>query len=153
MRRFEYKNFSIENAELLTKTGCINKIVCDADKRIISISEEEYQEAEKLIKQKITQIIQPIANAFVVTQIIQPIANAFVETMETMKEAIQPVINAVMKLAKELPNKKITKKRFIKLLQSVGIQRNEINKIIKNNKEPYTYLRYYNIASKLSKSK
>lgn len=140
MRRFEYKNFSIENAELLTKTGCINKIVCDADKRIISISEEEYQEAEKLIKQKITQIIQPIANAFV-------------ETMETMKEAIQPVINAVMKLAKELPNKKITKKRFIKLLQSVGIQRNEINKIIKNNKEPYTYLRYYNIASKLSKRK
>lgn len=140
MRRFEYKNFSIENAELLTKTGCINKIVCDADKRIISISEEEYQEAEKLIKQKITQIIQPVANAFV-------------EAMETMKEAIQPVINAVMKLAKELPNKKITKKRFIKLLQSVGIQRNEINKIIKNNKEPYTYLRYYNIASKLSKSK
>lgn len=140
MRRFEYKNFSIENAELLTKTGCINKIVCDADKRIISISEEEYQEAEKLIKQKITQIIQPIANAFV-------------ETMETMKEAIQPVINAVMKLAKELLNKKITKKRFIKLLQSVGIQRNEINKIIKNNKEPYTYLRYYNIASKLSKRK
>lgn len=140
MRRFEYKNFSIENAELLTKTGCINKIVCDADKRIISISEEEYQEAEKLIKQKITQIIQPIANAFV-------------ETMETMKEAIQPVINAVMKLAKKLPNKKITKKRFIKLLQSVGIQRNEINKIIKNNKEPYTYLRYYNIASKLSKRK
>lgn len=140
MRRFEYKNFSIENAELLTKTGCINEIVCDADKRIISISEEEYQEAEKLIKQKITQIIQPVANAFV-------------EAMETMKEAIQPVINAVMKLAKELPNKKITKKRFIKLLQSVGIQRNEINKIIKNNKEPYTYLRYYNIASKVSKSK
>jgi len=140
MRRFEYKNFSIENAELLTKTGCINEIVCDADKRIISISEEEYQEAEKLIKQKITQIIKPVANAFV-------------EAMETMKEAIQPVINAVMKLAKELPNKKITKKRFIKLLQSVGIQRNEINKIIKNNKEPYTYLRYYNIASKLSKSK
>lgn len=140
MRRFEYKNFSIENAELLTKTGCINEIVCDADKRIISISEEEYQKAEKLIKQKITQIIQPVANAFV-------------EAMETMKEAIQPVINAVMKLAKELPNKKITKKRFIKLLQSVGIQRNEINKIIKNNKEPYTYLRYYNIASKLSKRK
>ena len=140
MRRFEYKNFSIENAELLTKTGCINEIVCDADKRIISISEEEYQEAEKLIKQKITQIIKPVANAFV-------------EAMETMKEAIQPVINAVMKLAKELPNKKITKKRFIKLLQSVGIQRNEIDKIIKNNKEPYTYLRYYNIASKLSKSK
>lgn len=140
MRRFEYKNFSIENAELLTKTGCINKIVCDADKRIISISEEEYQEAEKLIKQKITQIIQPIANAFV-------------ETMETMKEAIQPVINAVMKLAKELLNKKITKKRFIKLLQSVGIQRNEINKIIKNNKEPYTYLRYYAIVTKIKNNK
>lgn len=35
-------------------------------------------------------------------------------------------------------DKKITKKKFMKLLQSHGIQRNQINQIIKNNKEPYT---------------
>lgn len=35
-------------------------------------------------------------------------------------------------------DKRITKKKFKKLLQSYGIQRNEINKIISSNKEPYT---------------
>lgn len=42
-------------------------------------------------------------------------------------------------------NKKLTKKKFCKLLQSRGIQRNEINKIIKDNKEPYTVGRLLNI--------
>ncbi len=38
-----------------------------------------------------------------------------------------------------LNDRKISKKRFCKLLQSFGIQRNEINKIVKNNKRTYTY--------------
>lgn len=46
-------------------------------------------------------------------------------------------------------NGKITKKRFIKLLQSKGIQRNTINEIIKNNKEEYTYARYLNTVENL----
>lgn len=42
-----------------------------------------------------------------------------------------------------LSNKKLTKKKFIKLLISEGIDRNTINEIVKGNKEPYTYMRYY----------
>lgn len=50
-------------------------------------------------------------------------------------------------------NKKISKKRFMKLLQSQGIQRNKINEIVKNNTEKYTYERYYRVLSELSKDK
>ena len=46
-------------------------------------------------------------------------------------------------------NKKISKKKFVKLLQSQGVQRNEINKIVQGNKDKYTYLRYYNIVKNL----
>lgn len=48
-------------------------------------------------------------------------------------------------------NKKISKKRFIKLLQSEGIQRNTINAIIKDNREPYTYMRYYETLQKFER--
>jgi len=37
------------------------------------------------------------------------------------------------------------------LLQSNGIQRNDINKIVQGNKEKYTYLRYYDIVTKFKK--
>ena len=37
----------------------------------------------------------------------------------------------------------MTKKKFKGMLQDAGIQRNEINKIVANNKEPYTYRRLY----------
>lgn len=58
--------------------------------------------------------------------------------------------NTIFKDLKYLLNKKITKKRFIKLLQSEEIQRNTINEIIKNNKRPYTYARYYETLKKFS---
>lgn len=45
-------------------------------------------------------------------------------------DRVKPMFNFV--------DTKITKKKFKKLLQSYGIQRNEINKIIATNKEPYT---------------
>ena len=38
-------------------------------------------------------------------------------------------------------NKTMTKKKFKGMLQAAGIQRNEINKIVANNKDPYTYRR------------
>ena len=37
------------------------------------------------------------------------------------------------------------------ILQSNGIQRNDINKIVQGNKEKYTYLRYYDIVTKFKK--
>ena len=38
-------------------------------------------------------------------------------------------------------DKTVTKKKFKGMLQAAGIQRNEINKIVANNKDPYTYRR------------
>lgn len=58
------------------------------------------------------------------------IAKEFVKVWDKVK----PMLN--------FADKKITKKKFKKLLQSCGIQRNQINKIVANNKEPYTYGRF-----------
>lgn len=133
MRKCEYKNITLEKIEFLINTGYITEIICDADNKTINILEEEYLEAEKAIKEKIAEIIKPVADAFC-------------EAMKAITEAVQPVINAVWDLAKKINNKKISKKRFIKLLQSQGIQKREINKIISNNTKPYTYIRYCNIV-------
>lgn len=77
------------------------------------------------------------------------------EALEDFKKAVSPVIvgmaNALKNVAKEFIDiwdkikpkfnfldKKISKRRFKKMLQSYGIQRNEINKIMADIKEPYT---------------
>lgn len=133
MRKCDYKNITLEKIQFLIKTGYITEIICDADNKTISILEEEYLEAEKAIKEKITEIIKPVADAFC-------------DAMKAISEAVQPVINAVWELAKKINNKKLSKKKFMKLLQSQGIQRREINKIVSNNTEPYTYIRYCNIV-------
>lgn len=133
MRKCDYKNITLEKIQFLIKTGYITEIICDADNKTISILEEEYIEAEKAIKEKITEIIIPVAEAFC-------------DAMKAISEAVQPIINAVWELAKKINNKKLSKKRFMKLLQSQGIQRIEINKIVLNNTEPYTYIRYCNIV-------
>lgn len=81
------------------------------------------------------------------------------QTMETLEKAIEPISKAIFRAFNEFAEvikkikqpklySKITKKRFIKLLQSEGMQRNEINKIISNNKEPYTYKRYLEVISR-----
>lgn len=63
---------------------------------------------------------------------------------EGLAEAISNVANEFVKIWDKLKpmlnfaDKKITKKKFKKILQSYGIQRNEINKIILSNTEPYT---------------
>lgn len=65
---------------------------------------------------------------------------------ETIKEVAERIGKAIMNLAesvKPMLKRKISKKKFCKLLQASGIQRNEINRIVHNNKEPYTYERLY----------
>ena len=57
------------------------------------------------------------------------------EIAKLLSKACDIVIEGI----NSLNDRKISKKRFCKLLQSFGIQRNEINQIIKNNKKPYTY--------------
>ena len=137
LKKCKYEDFTIEKAEFLIKTNYITEIVCDGDNKTIGILEEEYQEAENQFAKIYNETIKPV---------IDSLAAAF----KTIGEAVQPVINAVWNLSKQIANKKITKKRFIKLLQSEGIQRNTINEIIKNNKRPYTYARYYETLKKFS---
>lgn len=67
------------------------------------------------------------------------VTEVFLKFSNTFVNAINNMMN---RLNKETLNKKITKKRFCKLLQSQGVQRNEINEIIKGNIEPYTIKRY-----------
>lgn len=134
MKKCKYENITIKQAERMIGTGYITELICDADNKEIYIPEEECL----AIQEKMQEVIKPVIDALT-------------EAFETICKVVQPIINAVWNLAKKIPNKKISKKRFIKLLQSQGIQRREINKIIQNNKEPYTYLRYYNTTSKLLK--
>lgn len=77
-------------------------------------------------------------------RILKQLAEAFADISKKMFEIFKPVVNELWKISKKMVNTKLTKKKFIKLLQSQGIQRNKINEIVKNNKEPYTYLRILN---------
>ena len=79
--------------------------------------------------------------------------NSFEKIYEGVRLAFEGVGEAAGKISKllgkacdividgisSLDDRKISKRRFCKLLQSFGIQRNEINQIIKNNKKTYTY--------------
>ena len=143
MKSFEYKNITIENIQNIIKFGYITEVIFDADNKEIIISDEEYALMEKAIQQTIKDVIEPVADALA-------------KTFETIAQVAETVTKAIVELAESLTknmNKKITKKRFIKLLRSAGMQQNEINQIIKNNTEKYTYLRYYNIISNFQKNK
>lgn len=122
----KYEEVTIANAEAVTKIGYFEEIICDGDKKEVYVSEEG--------KLKVQSKLQ---------EFIQPIANAFIALGNTVAEFAKQFANLAVEITKSMKNKKITKKKFIKLLQSKGMQRNEINKIVENNKEPYTYLRYY----------
>ena len=144
MKKFEYEKISIENIQNIMKFGYITEVICDADKQAIIISDEEYALMEKAIQQTIKDVIEPIADAFVKT------FEAIAKVAETFNKVI---VELAESLTKGMNDKKISKKKFIKLLRSAGMQRNEINKIIKNNRKKYTYLRYYNIISNFQKNK
>ena len=143
MKSFNYEKISIENIQNIMEFGYITEVICDADKKEIIISDEEYALMEKAIQQTIKDVIEPVADA---------LAKTFKVIAEVTETATKAIIELAESLTKNM-DKKITKKRFIKLLRSAGMQQNEINQIIKNNTEKYTYLRYYNIISNFQKNK
>lgn len=66
------------------------------------------------------------------------------ELANKLADAFRNVFNQVYPTLKSVFNfmdKTMTKKKFKGMLQAAGIQRNEINKIVANNKDPYTYRR------------
>ena len=135
MKSINYQDITIENIQNLVKTGYITEIILDGDNKVVNIKEDEFLQIEITIKQ--------------LGETIKPVIDAIVEIGKKMFGVFSGIVE---NLNKSL-DKKITRKKFIKLLQSDGIQRNDINKIIKNNKEKYTYLRYYKIVKEISKDK
>lgn len=114
-----YKDITIEEAELIQKNIKCD-IIYNADNQEIifeNISEELLNAFDSIWK-SVKAIVKEIVNAF-----------------NTIKEYIIKIFD-----------KKISKKRFMKLLQSKGIQRNAINDIVKNNKDKYTMWRCYIIS-------
>lgn len=108
-------------------------------------SEEENQknqeELEKCLK-SMTQCAQQMMKEMI------KLANII--TRVVSKQIEEFVINASYILS-NMKKRKLTKKKFIKLLRSEGIHRDIINETIKDNKEPYTYLRYYETLIKLKR--
>lgn len=143
MKEISYKNITIGQVQCLNKSGYFSKIICDGDNLKVRLLEEEYIEAEKKIKELIDDIMKPVVEVF--EQIANTIAEISVDIFDNTKKAVNNFYKAIYLIM----NKKISKKKFVKILQSQGVQRNEINKIIQGNKEKYTYLRYYNIVKNL----
>lgn len=140
MKEISYKNITIGQVQCLNKSRYFSKIICDGDNLKVGLLEEEYIEAEKKIKKLIDDIMKPVVEVF--EQIANTIAEISADIFDNTKKAVNNFIYTIL-------DKKISKKKFIKLLQSEGVQRNEINKIVQGNKEKYTYLRYYNIVKNL----
>lgn len=140
MKEISYKNITIGQVQCLNKSGYFSTIICDGDNLKVGLLEEEYIEAEKKIKKLIDDIMKPVVEVF--EQIANTIAEISADIFDNTKKAVNNFIYTIL-------DKKISKKKFIKLLQSEGVQRNEINKIVQGNKEKYTYLRYYNIVKNL----
>lgn len=140
MKEISYKNITIGQVQCLNKSGYFSKIICDGDNLKVGLLEEEYIEAEKKIKKLIDDIMKTVVEVF--EQIANTIAEISADIFDNTKKAVNNFIYTIL-------DKKISKKKFIKLLQSEGVQRNEINKIVQGNKEKYTYLRYYNIVKNL----
>jgi hypothetical protein len=63
--------------------------------------------------------------------------NKLVDAFTTAFNQVWPTLKSVFNFM----DKTMTKKKFKGMLQAAGIQRNEINKIVANNKDPYTYRR------------
>ncbi len=136
----EYEKITIDQVERIRNTGYITELICDADRKTININENEYLKVEEKIREVINDVkgtLEPV---------IDSLSNAFGTLAAMARVYAIGLVEISKSLANNLNNKKMTKRKFSKLLQSQRIQRNEINKIIRNNKEPYTFYRYYNIA-------
>lgn len=127
MKQVNYEDITIEMVQALYKTNYITEIIFDADSKTANIKDDEYLVLEEALNR--------------VVKSVQLMADAICE----MGKKIFNACKSVFQNLDVILNKKITKKKFMKLLQSNGIQRNTINEIVKNNKEPYTYARYYQI--------
>lgn len=66
---------------------------------------------------------------------VEGLSGTFADVAEQFCKAYKNLVESVDPILK----KKLTKKKFCKLLQSHNIQRNEINMIIRYNKRPYNY--------------
>lgn len=143
MKEISYKNITIGQVQCLNKSGYFSEIICDGDNLRVGLLENEYIEAEKEIKKIIDKVMKTV------TEVVKQFANAIEEISTDIFYMAKEVINNLCKVIYPIMNKKISKKKFVKLLQSQGVQRNEINKIVQGNKDKYTYLRYYNIVKNL----
>ncbi len=119
----KYSDMTIEEAEIIQKNiQC--EILCNGDNQEIlfnNIMEEfinNFKEGLLYICKKVYEVVEVIGNTIA-------------KIITTIKENIIKLLD-----------KKISKKRFMKLLQSRGMQRNEINHIVENNKDEYTLWRY-----------
>lgn len=133
MKQINYENATIADIQSLYKTGYITEITFDADNKKISIKKDEYL--------AIIDVFDKLGNA------VQGIVDAICEVGKKIVESFSLIFQNL----NIYRNKKMTKKKFIKLLQSEGIQRNTINEIVKGNKEPYTYMRYYRTLQNLKR--
>ena len=66
------------------------------------------------------------------------LADGIGQVMKNIAETFQKVFDDVLPKIKPILEQRFTKKKFKKILQSYGIQRNEINQIMENVKAPYT---------------
>lgn len=132
MKEFDYNNVTIEAIESLMKAGYISTIICDGDNKKVYLIEEEVAALEKSIGKSIKNLEEAYTNIY-----------------KLLKNVVQIVFNDFIESFNKILNKKLSKKKFIKLLRSQGIHQIEINKIVKGNKEKYTYLRYYTIINDL----
>ena len=123
MKKINYENVKIENIQNLYKTGYVKEIIFDADNKEIRLSESDLLVIENAIN-KLVESIKPLVES--VYNFARKMTNVFMEIFYNLGSCL---------------NRKITKKKFIKLLQR--IQRNSITAIVNNNKEPYTYRKYY----------
>ena len=128
IKQMNYESVTIKNIENALKTGYITEFECDGDNKVLIVSEVEC----KRIEEAFNELRKSAENV-----------------VSTISEKFKNVWNILFEIFSNNLNGKITKKRFIKLLQSKGIQRNTINEIIKNNKEEYTYARYLNTVENL----
>lgn len=73
--------------------------------------------------------------------LVEGISGTLADIAEQFSKACTELVESVNPILK----KKLTKKKFCKLLQSHNIQRNEINLIVKDNRRQYTYRYLYEI--------
>nr|DAJ70510.1 MAG TPA: hypothetical protein [Caudoviricetes sp.] len=120
----KYSDMTIEEAEIIQKhIQC--EIIFNGDNKEI-IFNNIMEEFINNFKEGLLNILKEVY------KVAEAIGNTIAKIITTTKEYII-----------KLFDKKISKKRFMKLLQSKGMQRNEINHIVKNNKDKYTLWRYF----------